>query len=84
MPDSFYQNYKDGLGSNNNVLANYSNGGLDKKFIPRGAFPIELYSDETLTTKLPSLTVKADSAGAAPPIYLKVTTTEPLLFLSPY
>ena len=54
MPDSFYQNYADGIGSNNNVLANYSNGGLDKKFIPRGAFPVELYSDDALTKKIPS------------------------------
>ena len=85
MPDSFYQNYKDGIGSNNNVLANYSNGGLDKKFIPREAFPVELYSDEALNVPLSSLTVTVAKGAKAPQsIYLKVTTTEPLLFLSPY
>ena len=83
LPDSFYLNYADGLGSNNNVLSNYSNGGFDKKFQPRGVYPVKLYDSNM--AEMNSLQVKADGNGTAPPfVYLKFTTTEPLLFLSPY
>ena len=83
LPDSFYLNYEDGLGSNNNVLSNYSNGGFDKKFQPRGCFPVTMYDSDM--NSLNSLQVKADGNGTAPAfVYLKFTTTEPLLFLSPY
>ena len=83
LPDSFYLNYADGLGSNNNVLSNYSNGGFDKKFQPRGVYPVKLYDSNM--AEMNSLQVKADGNGTAPAfVYLKFTTTEPLLFLSPY
>ena len=84
LPDSFYLNYADGIGSNNNVMSNYSNGGFDKKFQPRGVFPVTMY--DNAMQALPSLQVKADDNGAIPYpfVYFKFTTTEPLLFLSPY
>jgi hypothetical protein len=88
LVDSFYQQYTDGLGSNNNVLANYSVGSYDKTYQGRGVFPIKLY-DNTLTA-LPGLQITATTAnpGAGanpfPYFYLDFTTTEPLLFLSPW
>jgi len=83
LPDSFYLNYADGIGSNNNVMSNYSNGGFDKKFQPRGVFPAALYALDG--TALNTLQVTAAENGDAPaPVLLKFTTTEPLLFLSPY
>jgi len=36
--DSFYQNYTDGLGTNNNVMGNYSVGGFTKEYQPVDAF----------------------------------------------
>ena len=83
LPDSFYLNYQDGLGSNNNVLSNYSNGGFDKKFQPRGVFPITMYDSNM--NPLNSLQVVADGSGnVVPYVYLKFTSTEPLMFLSPF
>ena len=84
LPDSFYQNYSDSLESNNNVLGNMSVSSYDKKYQPRGCFPVKMYDDKMV--ELPSLQVKCDVAGVAPYpfVYLKFTTTEPLLFLSPY
>ena len=93
LPDSFYQNYVDGIGSNNNVLGNYSTGSFDKKFQPRGVYPCQIlimqngvmvpYVDGNGN---PLLQISATGAGALPfnSFYLKFTTTEPLLFLSPY
>ncbi|RZL13363.1 MAG: hypothetical protein EOO89_17705 [Pedobacter sp.] len=82
--DSFYQNYVDGLGSNNNVIANYSVGTFSKEYQPRGVFPVTLWTTDG--TQIDSLTIKADENGTSPyaSIILKFTTTEPLLFLSPY
>ena len=84
MPDSFYLNYADGIGSNNSALANYSVGGYDKKYEPRGCFPVTLYDNTGLP--LNSLEVKCDAAGKAPYpfIYLDFKTTEPMMMLSPY
>ncbi len=94
LVDSFYYNYADGLGSNNNVLGNYANGSYDKKYFPRGCFPVTMYANDG-TTKIPDyqvLTVAlpigegepATYAPQYPYIYLEFTTIEPLLFLSPY
>ena len=87
--DSFYYNYEDGIGTNNNVLANYSCGGFTKEFQPRGTFPIELlgYNPATLAYEaIPTYTVSADANGTSKYSHLIVrfTTVEPLLFLSPY
>jgi hypothetical protein len=84
LVDSFYQNYVDGLGSNNNVIANYSVGSFSKEFQPRGVYPVALY--DLAGNRLPGLSVKADANGTSPyaSIIVQFTTTEPLLFLSPY
>ena len=87
--DSFYYNYADGIGTNNNVLANYSCGGFTKEFQPRGTFPIELLGYNTVTKQLEKVKdykVYADEHGTSPYPYLIVrfVTVEPLLFLTPY
>ncbi|RZK47831.1 MAG: hypothetical protein EOO99_12150, partial [Pedobacter sp.] len=82
--DSFYQDYRDGLGSNNNVLANYSTGSYAKEYQPRGVFPVVLL--DLQGNVLPSLEIRADDAGTSPlaSFIVRFKTTEPLLFLSPY
>jgi hypothetical protein len=47
--DSFYQDYQDGIGSNNNVLANYSVGTFSKEYQPRGCFPVKLFQTDGIT-----------------------------------
>lgn len=88
--DSFYMNYQDGLYSNNNVLSNYAVGGFAKEYQPRGVFPVELYTtDGRLITDASGnkvMSINADVSGNAPysSIIVRFTTTEPLLFLSPF
>lgn len=83
--DSFYQNYEDGLGSNNNVLGNYSTGSYSKEFQPRGVFPVQLLQSDK-TTPIVGLEIVASGAGTSPyaSFIVRFTVTEPLLFLSPY
>ena len=42
LPDSFYANYVDGMGTLNNVLAGYNNQSLDEDFTPRGGFDVQV------------------------------------------
>jgi len=83
--DSFYQDFQDGLGSNNNVLSNYSVGGFTKEYQPRGVFPVKLYQSDG-QTPINGLSIKADANGTSPyaSIIVRFLTTEPLLFLSPF
>ena len=83
--DSFYQDFQDGIGSNNNVLANYSVGTFSKEYQPRGCFPVQLFQMDG-TTPINGLSIKADSTGTAPfaSFIIRFTTCEPLLFLSPF
>jgi hypothetical protein len=83
--DSFYQDYTDGLGSNNNVIGNYSVGTFSKEYQPRGCLPVKLYEADGVTL-IDGLTIKANSVGTAPfaSFIIRFTTTEPLLFLSPF
>ena len=87
MLDSFYYNYADGAGASNNVLGNYSVGGFDKQYQPRGAFPITVYglNPDGSRTEI-EYSVSTDDKGTAPyaSIIIQFTTIEPLLFLSPY
>lgn len=81
--DTFYHDYRDGIGSNNNVLANYSNGTYMKEFIGRGAYVVELFESDS-TTSIPGLKFSADSTGTSPraSFILRFRVTEPLLFMS--
>ena len=84
LVDSFYQKYVDGLGSNNNTLANYSVGSYAKEFQPRGAYPVSLL--EIDGTPINGLKVVASDAGTAPfaSFMIEFNVTEPLMFLSPF
>jgi hypothetical protein len=84
LVDSFYYDYEDGVGGNNNVLGNYSVGSYSKEFQPRGSFPVQLF--QTDGTPINSLQITTSAAGTAPfsSFIVKFTTTEPLLFLSPF
>eukprot|EP00981_Chlorochromonas_danica_P000247 scaffold58_cov271-Ochromonas_danica.AAC.1 len=94
LVDSFYQNYTDGLYSNNNVLSNYSTGGFSKEYQPRGVFPVSLWitnaQNQLVELKDANgdniLLVQADATGTSPysSFIVKFLTIEPLLFLSPF
>jgi hypothetical protein len=86
LVDSFYQNYADGIGTNNNVIANYSVGGFSKVFQPRGCFPVELRNNDAEKTPFAGLNITANADGTSPlsKFIIRFTTTEPLLFLSPF
>lgn len=84
LVDSFYQNYADGLGTNNNVLANYSVGTFSKQFQPRGCFPVKLFQvkqDGTAGDAIAGLSIKASAATpeipAVPAVPADNTTTPP-------
>jgi len=83
--DTFYYDYRDGFGSNNNVLANYSNGTYMKEFIGRGAYVVKLYQTDG-TTPINTLRIVANANGTSPfaSFILRFTVTEPLLFMSPF
>lgn len=81
--DSFYLNYADGVGSNNNVLGDYSVGSYSKEYQPRGVFSIKMTDPDGNTIPYD---IRASAAGTAPfaYFYIEFKTTEPLLFLSPF
>ena len=82
LPDSFYQNYSQGLGSNSNILGNFANGSYDKTFAPRGVFPVTMTQNNAPI----GYQVQSTAAGANPynSFLITFTTIEPLLFLSPF
>ena len=93
LTDSFYLNYPDAIGTNNNPMGSYSVGSYNNKYIPRGAFPIVITDVATGAvinqTKLTAQAPAAGSPAGTPPTYYKkiqitFKTTEPLLFLSPF
>ena len=82
LPDSFYQNYAQGLASNSNILGNFANGSYDKTFAPRGVFPVSM----TQNNQQIGYQVTSTAAGENPynSFLITFTTIEPLLFLSPF
>jgi hypothetical protein len=81
--DSFYNDYRDGIGSNSNVLGNYANSSYAKEYQPRGCFPAVI--TDLNGNVLPFvLHADADGTNPYPSIYIEFQTTEPLLFLSPF
>ena len=87
QPDYYYKNYKDGVGSSNNVLAGYKNS-LSNDLSPRGAFVLDGFErfykkdgkgdwdkkDDNTSTDLTDRFL----------IQMTVTTTEPFIGLSPF
>ncbi len=64
LVDGFYYYYKDGIGSNNNMLATYTTGSYDNAYIPRGAFPVTIYDNPNATgAPLPYLIKSAKNAA---------------------
>jgi hypothetical protein len=98
LVDSFYQDYADGVGSNNSVLGNYAVGGFAKEYQPRGCFVVTLNSQAdgkgvniplafSASPATPAQgQVPANAGGTSPyaSVYLTVTVTEPLIGLSPF
>jgi len=92
LPDSYYANYVDGLGTLNNVLAGYNNQSLDEDFTPRGGFPVNIKSvvhtyiasEQTTTTTDNQLIMPGNSTKNKFVITLQFTSTEPFIALSPW
>jgi hypothetical protein len=94
LPDSYYAEYKSGLGCLNNVLAGYNNQTLDEDFVPRGAFPIKIknvihkyvYSVMGVATTYydNSLVMIAGTTGNTWSIVIQFETTEPFICLPPW
>lgn len=82
LPDSFYQNYAQGLGTNSNILGNFANGSYDKSYTPRGVFTVSMSQNNASI----GYQVLTNNAGAIPynSFLITFTTIEPLLFLSPF
>ena len=90
LPDSYYSEYKNGLGCLNNVLAGYNNSSLDDDFQPRGSFPVKILSvvhgfteDGTAETD-DMLVFETGTTNNVWSIVLQFTTTEPFICLSPW
>lgn len=84
-PDTQYGVYADGILSNNNPLASFSNNGYDDQYMPRGAFPtsvtIERYVNGVYTDASP---ISTDPVTNTWRIFVTAQFTEPFLFLSPF
>ena len=85
LPDLFFYNYSDAVGTQSNPLSSFSNMSFSNTEIPRGAFPIRIiqvahfvggaYTDTQLVSTADTDTWK---------IIIQFTTIEPLLALSPF
>ena len=91
LPDSFYAEYKSGLGAMNNVLSGYNNQSLDEDFVPRGAFPVSIAnvlhkftSDAGVVTYDNFLIQTPGTTLNTWEIILTFTTTEPFIALPPW
>jgi len=88
LPDQAYYNYQDGVGANNNPLANWTNQSYDLDQAPRGAFPVSITAYTSPNAAGPwtlSTTGALNSTGSAKYFAFVVNTQviEPL-FLSPF
>jgi hypothetical protein len=84
-PDSAYFKYSDGEYASNNVLAGYTNAGLDIDVQGRGAFPVKVTqvvtsADGTVVTRANSA---ANKAGDVFTFNIEAIVTEPLM-VSPF
>lgn len=78
--------YSQGVLTNSNPLASYSNNGYDEDFEPRGAFPLtSLYINHyNATTDTFDSSVISSGTSDYWNIYIGVQITEPFLALSPF
>jgi len=91
MPDAFYYDYADGVGSLNNVLSSYNNASLDNDFLSRGGFPVtilEVYHSYTtaagVATSDASLVQTSGTTNNTWQIAIQVKSIEPFIALSPW
>ena len=84
LPDQAYKFYADGVASNNNPLAGYTNSSYDVDLLPRGSHPISMtlsrYVAGVLTDNSPISTNQATNSWV---VSCVVRVTEPV-FLSPF
>jgi len=92
-PDSFYQNFVNGVYSNNNILGNFSYGSYDKAYQPRGVFPYasligvsanENQTDISATGRVSTVVVGGNNVSPYSYLLMRVKVTEGLMFLSPF
>ena len=91
LPDAFVRDYKDARGTNMNVLSGYKNSSFNNKYLSRGCFPVTIFGFkgtnnpiEVISGKVMDVIIAGDSVPEYDYITLTFTSTEPLLFLSPF
>jgi hypothetical protein len=78
--------YSQGVLTNSNPLASYSNNGYDEDFEPRGAFPLTFLNINHYNATTDTFDSSVISSGTSDywNIYIGVQITEPFLALSPF
>jgi len=91
MPDAFYYDYADGVGSLNNVLSSYNNASLDNDFLSRGGFPVTIkrvyhsYLDNNGAKQSDTSLVQiGGTTNNTWQIAIEINSIEPFIALSPW
>ena len=83
LPDGDFGSYADGLGTNNNPLAGYGNGGYDNQVLPRGAYPVSMVVVHNITGGGIDTSLISTNVADTWTITLTINVVEPI-FLSPF
>jgi len=93
MPDQSYQQYSEGVGATNNMLASFNTASYDIDQIPRGSFPVTFSTTNGFGNSgishyvggvLTDGSLESEGVTDYWILYLTTTVTEPLLTLSPF
>jgi len=85
LPDQAYKQFGQGVGGSNNPLGDWSDQSYDGDLYPRGAFPFQVLSVlHNITAGGTNQLLTSTDVLDTFVIECKVTTTEPLLGLSPF
>jgi hypothetical protein len=83
LPDQAYKFFSDGVATNNNALAGYTNSSYDVDLLPRGAHPVSIVLDRYVAGVLTDNSPVSTGLNNSWIISCVVHVTEPV-FLSPF
>lgn len=90
-PDQQYGQYQSAVNtggspsnSNNNPLSSWNNNSYDSDFVPRGAFPVELIVEHTITGGGTDTSLVSTATTDSWRVGVIFTTVEPFIALSPF
>jgi hypothetical protein len=84
LPDLFFQQYSDALGTQTNPMGSFQNMSFNNDLIPRGAFPIQMDVIHTDAEGAVDESLVSTSLNDRWTIYVTFTVMEPLIGLSPF